>query len=310
MGQTFIGTGGWAYFNVPSLSPLRAYSKAFNYVEVNSTFYKIPLLREVKEWRRSVPGDFHFAVRAHKSITHEHPFEDSEATHSGYRKMLEICRILRADILHLQLPPSTIPDGSLAKSVSNFLSSHAGGSTCLALELRGEPPLNDRPDLQRLMQDRGIIHCVDPLKGQTPANDGDTLYARLFGRGYHNLYQPTDDELKSLDDLASGFNRAFLTFHGARMYSDAARLRTYKVKGNFPQLTKTVGLDSLREVLAEDARFPATKAELSRDQGWKLFESFGGKRLRAGELLALLPEGTYSSPEDVLKAVKDRGLLA
>ncbi len=308
MRQTYIGAGGWAYFNIPSLYPLRAYSKAFNYVEVNSTFYEIPALKEVEGWRRSVSDDFHFAVRAHKSITHGRPFDDSESAHDSFRKMQEICRALRADVLHLQLPHSITPDGSLAKSIANFLDSHEWEATSLALEFRSKTPLKACPDLLKLMQDRGIIHSVDPLKGQVPACDGDALYARLFGKGYHNLYQPTDDELKSLDDLASGFNRAFLTFHGARMYSDAARLKTYRVKGNFPQLTKAVGLESLREVLAEDSIFPTTKSQLSHDQGWKLFESIGGKRSRVGEVLDLLPEGTYISLDDAMKAVKDGGL--
>jgi uncharacterized protein YecE (DUF72 family) len=309
MRQTFVGTGGWAYFNVPSPSPLKAYSKAFGYVEVNSTFYEIPPSNEAERWRNTVNGDFHFTVRAHRSITHGRPFEDSDAAHESFNRMLEICRILRADILHLQIPPSTTPDAKLARAISTFLDSTSGGSVPLAIESKGMPSLNNCPDMRRLMQDRGIIHSVDPLKGQTPAYDGGTLYARLFGKGYHNLYQPTDDELRSLDDLASGYNRAFLTFHGARMYSDAARLKTYQVKGIFPRLTNSVGLDSLGKVLAEDARFPSSKAELSSDQGWKLFDSSDNERLRVGEVLSLLPEGTYSSLNELLDAVKEGGYL-
>jgi len=33
-----IGAGGWAYFQVPSMHPLVAYSRAFDFVEVNTTF--------------------------------------------------------------------------------------------------------------------------------------------------------------------------------------------------------------------------------------------------------------------------------
>jgi len=307
MRQTFIGGGGWAYFRVPSLSPLKAYSRSFDYVEVNSTFYEMPSLQEVEGWRRAVPESFHFSVRAHRSITHACPFDDSEATHSSFLRMLEICRILRADILHLQLPPTAIPDQALARSLSDFLGAHEWRPIQLALETRVEASLASSPQLLEAMQERGIIHSVDPLKGQVPAYYSDTLYARLFGRGYHNLYQPTDDELKSLDDLASGFNRAFLTFHGARMYSDAARLKTYRARGKFPSLTKAVGLDSLREVLAEDTVFPSMKAELSHSQGWKLYEAPGDKRVRVGEALSLLPDGIYSSLDEVLKALGEKG---
>jgi hypothetical protein len=57
-----IGTGGWAYFKVPDIHPLKAYSRAFNFVEVNSTFYEIPKMERAKSWRRIVPPDFEFSV--------------------------------------------------------------------------------------------------------------------------------------------------------------------------------------------------------------------------------------------------------
>lgn len=309
MGETFIGAGGWAYFKVPRLSPLKAYSKAFDYVEVNSTFYEIPPLIDVERWRRSVPESFHFAVRAHRSITHGRPFEDSGAVRASFTRMLEICRILRAEVLHFQLPPSVRPDGAITQALSKHLDSVDAGKLLFAMEFRGETNLTRHPEMLRLMQDRGMIHSVDPLKREVPAYQADTLYTRLFGHGHHNLYQPTDGELKPLAEFASGFSRAFLTFHGARMYSDAARMKVYKKTGDFPRITKAVGLDSLREVLAEDARFPSTKAELLRDQGWKLFDHSDEKRITVGESLNQLPECVYESLDDLLKAVKDRGGL-
>src|SRR3972149_2052412 len=63
-----VGTGGWAYFRVPGTSSLRAYSSAFDCVEVNSTYYSHPNPRTVSLWRRTVPPDFDFSVRCHRSI--------------------------------------------------------------------------------------------------------------------------------------------------------------------------------------------------------------------------------------------------
>ena len=40
MTEFLIGTGGWAYFKVPNIHPLIAYSKAFNFVEVIQHFIK------------------------------------------------------------------------------------------------------------------------------------------------------------------------------------------------------------------------------------------------------------------------------
>ncbi|MGA2387142.1 MAG: hypothetical protein ABSG33_11510 [Candidatus Bathyarchaeia archaeon] len=32
-----VGTGGWAYFNIPNKPALKAYSEIFSFMEVNST---------------------------------------------------------------------------------------------------------------------------------------------------------------------------------------------------------------------------------------------------------------------------------
>ena len=72
MSMLYIGAGGWAYFKVPGLDPLAAYSKAFDFVEVNSTFYTTPSIEMVRSWRKRVPGNFMFSVRCHKDLTHKH----------------------------------------------------------------------------------------------------------------------------------------------------------------------------------------------------------------------------------------------
>jgi uncharacterized protein YecE (DUF72 family) len=71
----FIGTGGRAYFQILGIHLLIAYSKAFNFVEVNATFYEIPSLKRVEVWRKMVPSNFQFAVRANRVITHKHRFK-------------------------------------------------------------------------------------------------------------------------------------------------------------------------------------------------------------------------------------------
>src|SRR4030065_255060 len=129
-----IGTGGWAYFRVPGLNPLVAYSRIFNFVEVNSTFYEIPPVSKVENWRKLVPADFEFSVRAHKSITHTYRLS---------------------------------PENRVFEAFNN------------------------------------MIHSVDLSKGEKPAYETDILYTRLFGKGTHNIYQPTDQELEEVDRKAA-----------------------------------------------------------------------------------------------------------
>ena len=106
MTQYCIGAGGWAYFQVPGLSPLEAYSTAFDFVEVNTTFYSVPSLRQVRSWRRRVPSHFEFTVRCHRTVTHQHQFQVTPETREVFRQMIRICQVLRASVLHLQTSPT------------------------------------------------------------------------------------------------------------------------------------------------------------------------------------------------------------
>lgn len=134
-----------------------------------------------------------------------------------------------------------------------------------------------------------------------PAYESNVLYSRIFGKGRHNVYQPTDHELKEIDRRASrgNFQKVVLSFHFVRMYKDAARLKTYKQTGKFPKITRSTGLSSLEEVLREDVRFPTTKKELVNSQGWKLFDVTDEKRIRAEDFLKKLPEKTYNNINEI-----------
>jgi len=73
-----------------------------------------------------------------------------------------------------------------------------------------------------------------------PEVDSDILYSRLFGKGEHNLYQFDDTELLEIDRQVKDLRRgeAYLTFHGARMYMDAGRLKVYEKSGTFRRLQR------------------------------------------------------------------------
>ena len=306
MTEYLIGTGGWAYFQIPGVHPLVAYSKAFNFVEVNSTFYEMPSLKEVETWRKLVPQDFQFTVRANRTITHNYKLQPTEETIQAFEKMKQICAILNAPILHLQTPPKFILQKDAGQNLKHFLSSINLGKLKLALEVRGTAPNKLPTELVKTMQDNDIIHCVDLSKGETPAYESKILYSRLFGKGQHNIYQPTDEELVDIDRRATSgnFQKIILSFHFVRMYKDAARLKIYKETGKFPQVTRHTGLESLEEVLREDAQFPTTKKALVQHQGWKLFDVTQDKRVRAAELLEKLPEKAYNSITEVIEALR------
>lgn len=302
LSEYLIGTGGWAYFHIPGLGSLIAYARAFNFAEVNSTFYTVPPLDRVKKWRQTVPSDFHFAVRAHRMVTHKSKFEPTREAVETLRKMKQICSALKADVLHLQSPPSLNLTRDKLDRFFNIATSVDFEETELALEIRGKQRSELAADVAGTMKDSGVIHCVDVSKGEMPAYRSDTLYTRLFGKGEDNVYQPTDGELAEIDRrvLNSGSGRVAMSFHFVRMYKDAARMKMYKQTGRFPKITGFTGAESLRAVLKEDAKFPSTKQELVQSQGWKLFDLSKDERAHARDYLEQLPERTYDNVDEVM----------
>jgi len=83
-----IGTAGWDYKdwigpfypkNLKKSQHLEYFSKFFNLVEINSTFYNLPSEDMVINWNNRVPENFRFIVKVWQKITHnlEDPDLDS-----------------------------------------------------------------------------------------------------------------------------------------------------------------------------------------------------------------------------------------
>jgi uncharacterized protein YecE (DUF72 family) len=298
-----IGTGGWAYFQVPGMDSLTAYSKAFNFVEVNSTFYIIPDINEVTSWRKRVKSDFEFSVRCHQDLTHKYELRPIAESYQILNEILLICKTLDANVLHIQTPPTLKINPSKVDSIRDLLSSFRFKGIRLAWEIRQKQQWP--ASLTNLMQDFNIIPCVDLSKEEEPFGT-DILYSRLFGRGSHNIYQFEDEELRTINKRASEGDqkKVILSFHSLKMFKDAARLKIFKETGKFPSITDSTGLSSLKEVLSEDAKFPSTKDELIKHQGWKVFDLTSKVRIYTHKILDKLPERNYSNVDEVLQELQ------
>ena len=297
MGKLLIGTGGWDYFSIPQGDRLRAYSTAYDFVEVNSTYYRLPRLATAASWRTRVPSTFEFAVRCHRYIAERLKLELDSRAIRIIDSVEKICRQLRACVLAVLIPKTVVEDRDFAAKLKVVLSSLNLGKTKVALEFRNAEP---RDDVLNILRDNDAIHSVD-ISTSSPKVESTTLYTRLFGSGEGNVYEFDDNELGNIANKVSSpkFEKSILAFHGVRMYRDAARLKIYLDSGTFPSLTGQVGLGSLTDVLKEDTMFPITKARLVKVQGWKLFDSTSNKRIRAAEVLRKLPEKTYRDFDDL-----------
>jgi uncharacterized protein YecE (DUF72 family) len=54
---------------------LEEYSKYFDTVEVNSSFYRIPSVTTLEKWKKQTPKNFLFSIKAPKKITHDRTFQ-------------------------------------------------------------------------------------------------------------------------------------------------------------------------------------------------------------------------------------------
>ena len=297
MGQVRIGAGGWDYFSVPQSDRLQAYSSAYDFVEVNSTYYRLPGPATVGSWRRRVPSTFEFSVRCPRYIAEGSNLELTPKATRLLDSVEKLCRHLKANALTVLVPKGVVRDSELGPKLKAILSILSLGKTKVAVEFRGGEPSDG---VLEVIRDNGGIHTVD-ISTSEPRLESDILYSRLFGSGNGNVYEFDDKELKSIAGRANSpkFEKSILAFHGVRMYRDAARLKIYLDSGRFPSLTGQVGLDSLSEVLKEDTTFPTTKGRLVKAQGWKLFDSTRERRVRAKDVLSKLPEKTYRNFDEL-----------
>lgn len=89
MVKIYIGTAGWDYKDwigsfypklLESHNRLRFYTKYFNVIEINNTFYSLPKISTVQNWSEQVPSDFKFIVKVWQEITHN--FKNANIEHS------------------------------------------------------------------------------------------------------------------------------------------------------------------------------------------------------------------------------------
>ena len=304
MVEAWIGAGGWAYFRGLRGGTLENYARAFRFVEVNATFYRHPALSTVRRWRRSVPASFRFAVKAHRDVSPRGEFRATRRAIDALTRSAIAARTLGSDLLVLQTPSETRFGGPEAKALRD-LTSTISPHLRIGLEARayrGRPlPHALAVALEAI---RGV-DVVDVSRGATPRVESDVLYTRLFGAPKGNAWEFSDDELRAIQIIADtqSVNRAVFTFHGVKMYRDAARFVTFRATGGFPPATEARGVDGVREVLAPDARFPLARTELLRDHGWKVVTREDGQNVHVEGILSRLPERRFESLEEVVRCL-------
>ncbi|RSL17190.1 uncharacterized protein YecE (DUF72 family) [Edaphobacter aggregans] len=193
-----IGTAGWS---IPShhaaIFPgsgthLERYSRAFNCVEVNSSFYRSHRLSTWARWADSVPEDFHFAAKAPKAITHEAKLN---CTIEQLQAFLQEANTLGQKLgpILFQLPPSFSFDEPRAKTF--FIMLRDLYSAYVVLEPRH--PTWFTQEVDQLLRNYEIARvaadpAITPEAGE-PGGNKRLIYYRLHGspHTYYSAYSET-----------------------------------------------------------------------------------------------------------------------
>ena len=199
MSRILIGTSGWHYqswrgpFFPDGLrlkDQLQFYSSQFSTTELNGVFYRTPTVAAVRSWREQTGGDFVFAWKASKFITHWKRL--SENCRNSLDLLEDRIALLgdKAGPILFQLPPQFEADADRLSSFLKMLSEKRRYS----FEFRH--PSWYAPPILRLLSKANVSLCLsDHHDAPAPwKRTADFVYVRGHGPGgrYKGHYPPAE----------------------------------------------------------------------------------------------------------------------
>ncbi|MDI6888481.1 MAG: DUF72 domain-containing protein [Methanocellales archaeon] len=217
------------------------YFKKFGLVEVQSTFYKLPEGETAERWRKDAPENFVFTIKGWQLITHMPTsptyrraglsvpddkkdmygfFRPTDEVFNAWERTKDVCKILDANIVVLQCPPSFAPTNKNMENMHAFFSAIKRNGMRIAWEPRGKW---DDVTIKKLCEKLDLINVVDPF-ARKPAYEQDITYFRLHGsppgkRMYHYKYSTKD--LKRLAQMCQSYREVYCLFNNIHMLGDA-----------------------------------------------------------------------------------------
>lgn len=191
MSAWFLGTMGFGYKDwVGAFYPddtrsqnfLSYYSRSFNSVELDTTFYGVPNTPKVKQWATSVPDHFKFCAKLPRQITHE---KRLQGVKGELDEFVDSMRILENKLgaLLIQLPPGFT--SAEEKPLVEFLD-------LLPMDVRFAVEFRhaswEKQKTEELLQNRQVCWATTEYPGLTNQvkQTCDFLYIRWIGQ--HGSY--------------------------------------------------------------------------------------------------------------------------
>lgn len=180
-----MGCSGWSYGDwagrfyprdLQTSGWFQYYSKHFNTVELNNTFYHIPRQTTIDRWSRQAPEGFVYAVKAHRSITHIRRLKAVEQQVRLFSNLVAGLSAHLGPVLY-QLPPGLHKDIAL---LSNFLDTLPDGLQA-TVEFRHKGWYKD--SVLDLLKGHGVALCLHDMSGSAAPRvvTAGFIYIRFHG---------------------------------------------------------------------------------------------------------------------------------
>lgn len=198
---------------------LHYYATIFNSLEVNSSFYKIPLGRTVQKWSQDVPGSFLFTFKLWKNITHAKDLQYDPADISRFLNAIGHVGSKKGCLL-IQFPASIKFSffHKVSKLIEDIKTVPGADKWRLALEFRDPSWYNDRT-YQLLEQNNATVVFHDMPKSTTPFVNIESsfIFLRFHGpeAGYRGSYSRyvLQEQAAAIKDWTDAGKNVFVYFN-------------------------------------------------------------------------------------------------
>ena len=205
MPTLFIGCAGWLYedwkgtfysYELENHNYLPYYSKIFNVIEINTTFYSLPTKEVVRNWFERVPLNFKFIVKIWQEITHKLNNPDIDFLVAQF---FEHMAPLRSKIFAylFQFPPWMQYSPKHFDQIKNLLRNSPSDNKYI-LELRHnswfkEDVINQISDGERIIIGTSYLEGIVPYYKPNQK----TYYIRLIGDRQLSVFNRVQREKKN-----------------------------------------------------------------------------------------------------------------
>ena len=180
-----VGCSGWVYKHwrgilypegLPQKRWFERYAEEFDTVEINASFYRLPLASTFEGWRNKAPPGFRYAVKVNRFITHLKKLRDCE---EAVAQFIALARPLGQTLgpLLYQLPPSLKRDLQRLEDFLKLLPS----DLVHVFEFRNKDWYV--PETYALLDRYGASFCVHDMPGSQTERVavGPVAYVRFHG---------------------------------------------------------------------------------------------------------------------------------